>query len=388
MQSVSLWLALVMALAGCGGPPRSDDDGDGDADADTDADGDSDGDGDGDADGDADARPAPGLGVGDHSPDSVELVQFLGFDDLNTPTALAFARDSPGDLWIVNQFDDSWTIVDDIEGVPMVRRYYDDSSHFLDAPTSLSFGDASTVATCQESADDLNGLQPRDFWMGPVEWTTNRRIFDGGHLSHYDMAHESPYCMGIAWERERVWWAFNDFDRALDRVDFHDPHPDGVDGLGGEDHTDGEVFRYVEGELEGLDGVPAHMVVDPEDGSLYLNDTGHGRLVRLDPSTGDCQRSAGRFDEMTFWDCGGVLEEIVPPGTELVEPSGMALFEGLLYVTDRADGVIHAFTRTGELVNWLDTGVGAGAITGVAVSQSGAVYFLDASAERLFRIDP
>jgi hypothetical protein len=66
----------------------------------------------------------------------------------------------------------------------------------------------------------------------------------------------------------------------------------------------------------------------------------------------------------------------------------MALYEGLLYVTDRADGVIHAFTRTGELVNWLDTGVGADAITGVAVSASGAVYFLDVSAERLFRIDP
>lgn len=70
------------------------------------------------------------------------------------------------------------------------------------------------------------------------------------------------------------------------------------------------------------------------------------------------------------------------------QPSGLALQGGLLYVTDHADGRIVAMTTGGTLMNWLDTGRGPDALTGVAVSPAGVVYFLDGKAERLYRVDP
>lgn len=89
--------------------------------------------------------------------------------------------------------------------------------------------------------------------------------------------------------------------------------------------------------------------------------------------------------------CEGALEVVVPPG-EMEEPSGLALWAGptgeFLYATDHGTGEVKAFAKSGELVNWLDTGLGAGRLTGVAISREGAAYVLDAAGDRLYRIDP
>jgi len=338
------------------------------------------------------STPAAGLGTGDHSPSSVKLHIVVKATRLNAPTAMAFPPDAPDDLWIVNEADDSWTIVDDLGGSHQrTRRYYDDSDHFLNNPTSIAFGAASehVVATCQESLNEYNGMAVPDGFMGPVAWTTVRSRFSGGTASHYDMAHESPLCMGIAWERDHVWWTFNGYDSSLDRIDFHGWHPDTIDGLGGHDHTDGTYQRYALGEVRRVETVPSHMAIDPANGLLYVADTGNHRIVRLDTSLEPtCQPYLGRFGEMSIEKCDTELEVVVTPDVELEAPSGLVLAGGILYVSDHATGILYAFTPGGSLLNWLDTGRGANAITGLAVSPEGVVYFLDTKAERLYRIEP
>ncbi|MDT5094245.1 MAG: hypothetical protein QOH60_3608 [Mycobacterium sp.] len=332
------------------------------------------------------------LGRGNQTAGSVDLVVELEGDDLHRPTDLKFDPQSPR-LWIVNQEGvqkhGSWTIIEDVEGVaPSVKRYVDDSPHFLHQPSSLSFhGDEKVVGTCQESHDDIQGGSR---WMGPTAWTTDSR-FSGGHMSHFDMLHESGYCMGIAWTADHVWWAFNGDRGSLDRNNFNGWHPDAPngDGLGGHNHHDGNIYRYADGELKRSPGVPSGMSHDAATHTLYVADTGNGRVVKIDttpPQKGP--RIQGIWDEVPLYRVDGVdLAEVIPPG-QLKQPSGLEFYKGHLYVADYATGIIYAFTPEGEVVNQLDTGLGAGHVTSLTMSESGHLHFLDTTGNRLYRIDP
>jgi DNA-binding beta-propeller fold protein YncE len=358
---------VLLALAACGGEASI---------ADVDAGG----------DGSApppNAMPAPELGSGDHSPASVELVVELEGSDLHRPTGLAFDPLS-GRLWIVNHEDNSWTVLDDVEhDASAPRRFFEMQGHFLDHPSSISFhGSEAALATCQES------INHGDHFMGPTAWTSDISRFDGDFASHYDMLHESGNCVGIAWSEGHVWWAFNGARGSLDRNDFHGWHPDAPDGLGGEDHKDGEIFRYADGELARVAGVPSGMAHDGATQTLYVADTGHGRIVRIDTRPRSGTEIASLNEEVPLYRVDGVqLEEVVAPGT-LDQPSGMILYKGLLYVADHGTGVITAFSSKGEKLNWLDTGLGAGHLAGLAISPAGKLHFLDLAANRLYRVDP
>jgi len=72
----------------------------------------------------------------------------------------------------------------------------------------------------------------------------------------------------------------------------------------------------------------------------------------------------------------------------LERPSGLALWNGHLYVADNANGRISAFTLDGERANYLDTGLDAGALSGLAFGPDGKLYFVDMQTNRVLRIDP
>src|SRR5690606_2860220 len=114
-------------------------------------------------------------------------------------------------------------------------------------------------------------------------WSSNLGIYGiqppGLNGSHLDMLHETPFCMGIAWERDNVYWVFNGNAGAIDRVDFHADH-----GPGNDDHSDGEYWRYVPGQVARVPNVPSHMHLAGT--WLYIADTGNGRVVRLDITSG------------------------------------------------------------------------------------------------------
>jgi DNA-binding beta-propeller fold protein YncE len=191
--------------------------------------------------------------------------------------------------------------------------------------------------------------------------------------------------MGIAHESDNVYWAFNGDAGALDRYDFHEPHVPG-----GEDHADGEVWRYAEGELERVPEVPSHLVYDAASGKLYVADTGHGRVVVLDTTSGTANGEIVSYDGLATRASmsGAVLAELVPPGTVEL-PSGVALHGGVLFVSDHATGRIVAFdAESGRPLRNLDTGLGPNAVAAVSYGPDGHVYFSDVAGGRVFRIEP
>ena len=139
---------------------------------------------------------------------------------------------------------------------------------------------------------------------------------------------------------------------SVDRYDFKEPHI-----AGGHDHSDGEIHRYIEGELKRVERVPSHMAFGSFGRMLYIADTGNKRIIRLDTSSGtEGSRFSPTYDELAVSNYvnDAELVEIVAPGT-LELPSGLAITSDTMYVTDGATSMIYAFDLDGNLLNQLNT---------------------------------
>jgi hypothetical protein len=316
-------------------------------------------------------------------------------------TALAFNPTVEGELWVAlrqlpsgkpcNQPPDpppptedpacaalpgAMAVVSDATGNAPQAVIKEDGNawHFMRRPAAMAWGDGQYFASCGEALTD--NYEDVDIpYAGPVLWSSDPAIFGvkpkaNQNGTHLDMLHETPYCMGIAHEAGNAYWAFNGDAGALDRVDFHTPHQ-----IGGEDHSDGEVFRYVNGQLLRVPEVPSHLAYDAQRKLVYVADTGHGRVVRVDPSTATKGEDITVYEVLAdsgFMD-GATLSELIPPGT-LQLPSGLALDGDTLYVTDNATGLIHVVDVSGKSRRILNTGLPEGALGGIARGPDQQLY--------------
>lgn len=342
---------------------------------------------------------APELGSGDHTPGSVTFTEIANADArLNKPRDLAFNTRRPDELWVVNWKDDSMVIITDAstEGRTTERRKDSNANHFMEEPAAIAFGaDETTIglpgtfATCGESRNTYDGqADPNDF-MGPVLWSSDLTVFAKknpyGLGSHLDMLHNTPLCMGIAHEANNRFWVFGGLKNSIDRYDFALDHH-----IGQDDHSDGESLQYVTGQVKYKPGVASHVFYNHSDKMLYIADSGNGRVVKLDTTTGTLgadvppKEHMGISAEMD----NAVLHDIVPKDSGMVTtPSGIEVWKGHVYVSDYTTGRISAFTLDGERVNYIDTGLAEGSLGGMAFGPDGKLYFVDTIGNRVLRID-
>jgi hypothetical protein len=322
-------------------------------------------------------------------------------------TALAFNATVEGELWVtLRQFpsgkpcstsvstgcaalEGEVAVISDATGDAPHAVIKEDGNawHFMRRPAAMAWGDGEFFATCGEALTD--NYEDEDIpYAGPVLWSSNPEIFgvvptQGQNGTHLDMLHETPYCMGIAHEQHNAFWAFNGDAGSLDRVDFHAPHQ-----VGGEDHSDGEVHRYLTGELLRVPEVPSHLAYDAARNRVYVADTGHARVLSVDPST--ATRSA---EELTVYEVladssvmdGATVDELIAPG-RLQLPSGMALDGTTLYVTDNATGLIYVLDTSGKPRRALQTGLGAGALGGITLGPDHQLYVTSLSDGSVWRV--
>lgn len=323
-------------------------------------------------------------------------------------TALAFDPSRAGELWVtLRQFANSLPCNTDADkvgcgalvgevalvkhatgGPDMTLRRDGNAWHFMRRPTSIAFGDDGTLATCGEARTDNFDVETTDF-AGPVLWSSDPSVFGVKPLpdqngTHIDMLHETPFCMGIAHENAHAYFAFNGRDGAIDRNDFKNPHV-----VGGEDHSDGEVTRYVQGQLMRVAEVPSHLAFDADERELYIADTGHQRIVRLLVDSGVRGADIQALDpiQVHYAVDGAMMEEVVAPGA-LTSPSGVALSGDLLLVTDNATSRISWFDHDGTAVGSFDTGLPQGALSGITVGPDGKIYVSNLLDGTAYRIDP
>jgi hypothetical protein len=324
-------------------------------------------------------------------------------------TALAFDPLRQGELWVtVREFPvDSPCTADIIAGcqalVGRVALLKDATTsdkptttiktdgnawHFMRRPSSIAFGDNGNLATCGEHRTGNYDDEAVDY-MGPTLWSSDPTIFgvepkEDQNGTHLDMLHNTPFCMGIAHERDNVYWLFNGQLGSLDRYDFHEPHV-----IGGEDHSDGEMRRYVEGELLRSPEVPSHLAFDKRAGLLYAVDTGHARLLRLDARTAVQDGEVPTNDPISVHARmdGARLEVFVAAGA-LERPSGIALDEEYVFVTDNATSRIHAFDLEGKLARTVTVDVPDGTLAGIALGPDRRIYLSDLRTGAAYRLAP
>lgn len=309
-------------------------------------------------------------------------------------TALAFNPTVEGELWVaLRQFPSGkpCTMTDDSGCAALpggmavvgnatshdpdaVIKQDGNAWHFMRRPSAMAWGDGELFASCGEALTD-NYEDEDTPYAGPVLWSSSPDIFgvkptaeqNGTHL---DMLHETPLCMGIAHEAGNAFWAFNGNVGSLDRVDFHAPHP-----IGGENHADGEVHRYIAGQLLRVPEVPSHLAYDAERALVYVADTGHGRILAVDPSTA----TAG--GDIDVWEVlhesgamdGATVTELVRPGL-LQQPSGLTLAGDTLYATDNATSYVYALDTSGRVLHVYDTSLPAGSLAGITLGPDGQLY--------------
>lgn len=353
-------------------------------------------------DGDPAGSGIAALGAGSGDLGAVRVTTVVTDQDgLDLPRALAFDAQVADRLWVVNRGDDGATIISGAgteaqESAHVVDPY---AMHFMEEVSSIAFGQPGTFGTCQESRNTYNDqYAPNDF-MGPTLWSSDLEVFGSSNPdaveyltdlygfpvdlgSHLDMQHESPLCMGIAWERDNRYWVFDGQEGSIDMVDFHQDH-----GVGFDDHSDGETATYVSGELARVADVPSHLALDPATGLLYVADTGNGRIAVLDTASGT------RGDDRRLTEPGTQHYEV--DGAELWtlvdgldQPSGLALHDGVLYVTEHGAGMIRAFDLQGAALDALDPGLDEGALMGIAARGPDDLWLVDAVADQVLRLQP
>ncbi len=323
-------------------------------------------------------------------------------------TDLAFNASVPGELWVTLRQPPSGLACsnDDDRGcdsLPGVVAILSDATssapsanvkqdwnawHFMRRPTAIAWGSGELFATCGEARTDNLEDDPTPY-AGPVLWSSDPGIFGVKPVgmqngTHLDMLHSTPYCMGIAFETGNAYWTFNGDAGSLDRYDFHAPHE-----IGGENHADGEVFRYVAGQLARLPEVPSHLVYDANSGLLYVADTGNARVLSVDPQT--ATRGANPIATYeTLQDSGemvgATVADLSPPDL-LQQPSGLALAGDTLYVADTATSYIYVLDTSGKLKKKLNTQLPPGTLGGVVVGPDDKLYFADLKTGAVRRVE-
>jgi hypothetical protein len=322
-------------------------------------------------------------------------------------TSLSFNAVVDGELWVaLRQFPSgkpctmtvdtgckalpgAMAVISDATGAaPRAKLKQDGNAwHFMRRPAAMAWGNADYFASCGEALTD-NYEDDNTPYAGPVLWSSDPAVFGvaptaGQNGTHLDMLHETPYCMGIAHEKDNAFWAFNGNAGSLDRVDFHAPHQ-----IGGEDHSDGEVHRYITGQLLRVPEVPSHLAYDGKRGLVYVADTGHHRVLSVDPSTAEPGEGITVYEELAASGSmdGATVSELVPPGT-LETPSGMALDRDTLYVTDNATGLIYVLDVSGKTQRILDTELPGGALAGVTVGPDQQLYVTNLIDGSVWRVE-
>lgn len=321
-----------------------------------------------------------------------------GSDGLNRPQDLEFNPDKDGELWVVNRRDDSVTIIFDAYEDSRTSEHLIDpaANHFMEKVSSIAFGARGTFATCQDSRNTYNGATSGNDFTGPTLWSSDLEVFaksnpqavehvselfgqDADLGSHLDMLHQSPLCVGIAWERDNVYWVNDGLDGALVRYDFSHDH-----GAGYDDHDDGIIHRYVSGKLKRVAGTVSHMEIDRQAGMIYAVDSGKGRVVTLDMASGTLDEDLFSFEPaVEHRNVRGADMQVFVDG--LTRPAGLAMVEDHIVVTDAGTGLIHIYDAAGEEVDIIDTELGDGALAGIEAVSLDEFWYVDAQSNAVYQ---
>ena len=313
-------------------------------------------------------------------------------NQVNNPRDLDFHPN--GDLWITNTgTENSGGSTVKVTNPSMTSQnslWEQDGNayHFMSLPSGIAFSNNGNFATSTSVLDANHG---GNSFTGPTLWSSDPLIYakpSGGNGSHLDMLHASPYSMGIASEKDNIFWVYDDYSNDIVRYDFAEDH-----GPGNSDHDDGELIRYQGMGLSAINHtIVNHLVLDADKKWLYFVDGGNKRVLRLDitngtaipaPSSFLLQETLAEYQKMT----GFSWEEVVTTG--LVQPAGIDIIDNRLVVTDHSNGDIVFYDL--NTIPALEIGriqTNEPGIMGAVIGPNGKLWYVNATLNKVVKIEP
>lgn len=316
-------------------------------------------------------------------------------EDINLPTDLDFHPIlTKKELWVLNKDNantGSSTVTISNAGESNQSELWrrdGNAWHFMSLSTGIAFSNNGNFGTSPGVYDaNHNGGQP---FTGPALWSSDPAIYaqpSGGNGSHLDMLHESPECQGIAHEIDNVFWVFDGYNGDIVRYDFAEDH-----GPGNDDHSDGEIIRFSEEEVEkdGGDDVVSHLEYDKATDWLYVVDHGNDRVLRINTKSGTLGGTPnfGPFEPLAMYRHQVNYDWEVIADTGFTDPSGLALIGDRLLVGDYDDGSITIFDiGQTPVVRLKKIYTGAEGLQGITIGPEGKIWFVDYEDESVSRVD-
>ncbi|MFA6261120.1 MAG: hypothetical protein WC760_06625 [Bacteroidia bacterium] len=298
--------------------------------------------------------------------------------ELDNPQDFDFHPMRPNEIWIINKGTEGTggnTIILQKAGEvdqSYLSRKDGNAWHFMSLPSGMAFSENGNWAN---SANVLDANHSGGSYTGPALWSGDLNIFakpSGGNGSHLDMVHQSPYTMGIAAEKDNVFWVFDGYYGNIIRYDFVEDH-----GPGNDYHGDARLRRYTEVSVKRNPDVPSHLILDEQKKWLYIVDGGNKRILRMDITTGMVSMSLPPIDEdlaeySRMKDV--VWESVIDKNLE--NPCGIEVSANRLFVSDYANGDIICYDlNTRQELGRLKTGKPG--ITGIKL-YNGKLWYLNA----------
>lgn len=327
-------------------------------------------------------------------------------DGLYRPRDLDFHTDSSrlNELWVINE---NSAVYDPAFGGSTVTYYnagldsqWSDyrkdsfSAHFMHTASALAFSDNGGFANTLDVQDANNN--PNGYFSGCTLWEADTSIYArinqyGPELgSHWDMLHQSPFSVGIAAETDNIYWLFDGFHNTIAKYNFQDPHPDHEHG--GEDHSDGLIYRYDEIYVNRVTGLSSHIVLDHSNDMLYICDTGNQRIIRMNINAGEIGSDLDPYGENIegyYSMIGADFETVIDSG--LVLPTGIDIYNTFLLVSDYSTGDIHIYdldpSNQFQLVHKLGTDI-IDDLMSIKVGPDGTIWLVSTNASKLYQIRP
>lgn len=308
---------------------------------------------------------------------------------ISSPQDLDFNPTRQNELWIINKGIEAIggsTVMITQPGTPGQQYDYRQDGnawHFMSLPSAISFSNNGNWAT---SPNVLDANHNGGTYTGPSLWSGNLTIYakpSGGNGSHLDMLHGSPFAMGIANEKDNIYWVFDGYNKYICRYNFNGDH-----GPGKDDHSNGTIHRYTEVVVKRNPTVPSHLAFDNDKRWLYIVDGGNKQILRIDITTGNKTADLPLKNEplAEHWKIEGVNSEIVV-NEGLKQPCGIEINGNRLFVTDYETGDIICYDiATKKELARINTGKPG--IMGIKLGPDNKLWFVNASSSEIFRVDP
>ena len=327
-------------------------------------------------------------------------------DGLNNPRDLDFNtyRSDMNELWVINEnsatFDSNfggstvtfYNVGTDSQWTDYRKDSY--SGHFMHTASAIAFSDNGGFANTLD-IQDANG-NPSGYFSGCSLWESDTSVYarvnqNGPELgSHWDMLHQSPFSVGIAAETANIYWLFDGFHNTIAKYNFQEPHSDHEHG--GEDHSDGLIYRYDEVVVERVSGLSSHMVIDQGTDLLYVCDTGNNRIIRMNINSGSINYSLTPYGENIegyYSMHNAEYETVVDSG--LINPTGIDIYNNYLLVSDYSNGEIIIYNieqqNNFQEIQRIQTNL-SNDIMGIKVGPDGSIWYVCTNSNKLYQILP